>query len=285
MDSLFRTAPDDAYPGDVVALLREAMPEQVARLDTSAVWRLLQARAKGAQLLGASELHNRPFFAFSVRQTARLGGHPDASVRAWSRAAFESDPARFQAEAEDAVLLVESDWPDAQDFAREHFERWPAEAWTPATLAVVTDSVKPEVLAFARRLLRSRLSPADAPAQLTRLLEHPAQSMHLLATELLTEEAAASEAAFERLLPLAQIVMLQVHKGRVAKDRMTAFLRAEALRDEARAARVAPLFADLSISGVARDRAAAILALRDIGEAHPGVATPLVRRAAPERAA
>ncbi|MBM7851019.1 hypothetical protein JOD31_001244 [Methylopila capsulata] len=285
MDSLFRTAPDDAYPADVVALLREATPGEIARLDAGTLWRLLQARAKGAQLLGASELPNRPVAAFSVRQTARLGGHPDASVRAWARAAFEADPARFQAEAEDAVLLVESDWPDAQDFARDHFERWPAEAWTPATLAVVTDSVKPEVLAFARRLLRSRLSPADAPAQLMRLLEHPAQSMHLLATELLTEEAAASDDAFERLLPLARVVMLQVHKGRVAKDRITTFLRAEALRDEARAGRIAPLFADLSISGVARDRAAAILALRDIGEAHPTVATPLVRRAAPERAA
>lgn len=71
--------------------------------------------------------------------------------------------------------------------------------------------------------------------------------------------------------------MLQVLRGRVAKDRMAAFLRAEALRSRARAEALLPLFADLTLSGTARDRSAAILALRDIAEAHPGLAVPLVR--------
>lgn len=285
IDQLFRTAPDDAWPGDVVALLREATPAQVSAIDSGTLWRLLQARAKGAQLLGSTELPDRPFSTFSVRQTARLGAHPHLAARRWALSAFEADPARFQNEAEDAVLLVESDWEEVQEFARDHFDRWPETAWTPAAIAVVTDSVKPEVLAFARRLLRSRLSPADSAAQLTRLLEHPAQSMHLLVTELLTEDAAASDEAFEKLLPLARIVMLQVHKGRIAKDRVTAFLLKEALRDRGRAERIAPLFCDLSISGIARDRSAAILALRDIAKAHDGIETPLNRRAAPVRAA
>ncbi|WP_261401966.1 hypothetical protein [Chenggangzhangella methanolivorans] len=285
IDSLFRTAPDEAYPGDVVALLKEATPAQVAAIDPGTLWRLLQARAKGAQLLGSTEIQNRPASQLSVRQIARLGNHPHLAARTWALAAFRDDPGRFQNEAEDAVLLVESDWDDAQEFARSYFDGWPEDAWSPAALAVVTDSVKPDVLAFARRLLRSRLAPGDAAAQLTRLLEHPAQSMHLLATELMTEDAAASEEAFDKLLPLARIVMLQVHKGRIAKDRVTAFLLKEALRDRGRAERVAPLFADLSIAGVARDRAAAILALRDIGAAHPGIETPLNRRAAPVRAA
>ena len=285
VDQLFRAAPDDAYPGDVVNLLREATPNQIAALDAGTLWRLLQARAKGAQLLGSTELPNRPFSTFSVRQIARLGNHPHEAARRWALSAYESDPARFQREASDAVLLVESDWEETQEFARSHFERWPEDAWTPGTLAVVTDSVKPDVLAFARRLLRSRLAPADAANQLTRLLEHPAQSMHLLVTEMLTEDAAASEEAFDKLLPLARIVMLQVHKGRIAKDRVTAFLLKEALRDRLRAEKIAPLFSDLSISGIARDRAAAILALRDIGAAHPDVETPLNRRAAPVRAA
>ena len=285
IDQLFRAAPDDAFATDVVALLREATPAQVSALDPGMLWRLLQARAKGAPLLGSTELPNRPFSTFSVRQIARLGNHPHLAARRWALSAYEADPIRFQHQAEDAVLLVESDWEDAQEFAREYFERWPAEAWTPATLAVVTDSVKPEVLAFARRLLRSRLAPADVAGQLTRLLEHPAQSMHLLVTELLTEDAAASEEAFEKLLPLARIVMLQVHKGRIAKDRMSAFLLKEAMRDRDRASGVAQLFVDLSISGVARDRAAAILALRDVAAVHPHIETPLSRRVAPVRAA
>ena len=183
------------------------------------------------------------------------------------------------------MLLLESRWPDTYAFARARFEAWPGRAWSPEALAIVTDSVKPEVLAFARQLLRSRLSPEDAEEQLTRLLEHPAQSMHLLVTEMLTQDAAASEAAFERLLPLARIVMLQVAKGRVAKDRMSAFLKAEALRDPERARRIAPLLSDLTLSGLERDRAGAVLALRDIERTHPGIASPLTRVPVAKRAA
>ncbi len=285
IDSLFLAAPDEAYPADIVALLREALPKQLEKLDANTLWRLLQAKAKGAQLLGASMLPDRPYDTYSVRQTARLGHHPHLAARQWVMAAFEAAPQRFQAEPADAVLLVETPWAETYDFARNYFEAWPAQAWTPDALAIVTDSVKPEVLAFARQLLRSRLSPADVEAQLTRLLEHPAQSMHLLVTELLTEDATASASAFEKLLPLARIVMLQVRKGRVAKDRMAAFLKAEALRDGERARSVAPLFADLTLSGEERDRAQAILALRDITERHPDIATPLNRPRPAERAA
>lgn len=278
IDTLFRSAPDDAYAADTVALLAEAMPGPLAALDPGTVWRLTQGRAKGAQLLGATVLVERAPALFSVRQIARLGGHPHVAVRRWAMAAFEAEPARFQAEAEDAVLLIESAWPEVTAFARATFEVWPEAAWTPAALAVVTDSVRPEVLAFARTLLRSRLRPGDAEAQLLRLLEHPSPSMHLLVTELLTEQAVASEEAFARLIPLARVVMLQVLKGRVAKDRMAAFLRAQALKSRERAERLLPLLADLSLSGTARDRAAAILTLRDIAQTHPGLDTPLARR-------
>lgn len=281
--TLFLSAPDEDYPADIVALLREAMPRQLAALDEGTVWRLLQARAKGAQLLGANLLSNRSPDVFSVRQIARLGNHAHLAVRQWVMAAYTAAPQRFQAEAADAVLLVESEWPDVYDFARRQFDTWPPEAWTPETLAVVTDSVKPAVLDFARHLLRSRLSPTDAEAQLTRLLEHPAQSMHLLVTEMLTQEASRSDDAFAKLQPLARIVMLQVLRGRVAKDRMAAFLTSEALRDRDRAERVVPLLADLTLSGTERDRAQAVLSLRDIVLAHPGIPMPIARRAAPSR--
>ena len=276
--SLFRTAPDDQFVADVVALLGEAMPRELAALDAGTLWRLLQAQAKGAQRLGAVVLAEREPGLFSVRQIARLGGHSHLSVRQWAMAAYLAEPARFQAEAAEAVLLVESDWPETLAFAESHFATWPEEAWTPDALAVVTDSVKPEVLAFARRILRSRLRPGEADAQILRLLEHPSPSMHLLVTELLTAEAVASEDAFARLVPLARIVMLQVLTGRTAKDRMGAFLKGEALRSRERAQSLLPFFADLSLSGTARDRNAAILALRDIADAYPDLETPLVRR-------
>jgi cellulose synthase operon protein C len=287
IDTLFQSAPDEDYVGDSVALLTEALPGQVAALDVSLVWRLLQAKAKGAQALGAAVLPTRGPALFSVRQLARLGNHPHKSVREWAMAAYEDAPDRIRAEADEAVLLVESEWPDAYEFALEYFERWPDEAWTPEVLGVVADSTKPKVLAFARSVLRRTLNPGDASSQLTRLLEHPATTMHLLITEVLTSEAAQDNAVFGKLLPLARIILMQVHKGRIAKDRVGAFLHAEALKSRERAERIAPLFADLSLSAIERDRTRAVLALRDISEAFPDLAaaSPVQRLALRERTA
>jgi hypothetical protein len=103
--------------------------------------------------------------------------------------------------------------------------------------------------------------------------------MHLLISELLTNGAAKDDAVFNKLLPLSRVVILQIHKGRVAKDRISTFLHAEALQNRDRAAAIAPLFSDLSLSALERDRTRAIMALRDIEKTWPGVTpqSPLKR--------
>ena len=273
--SLFRSAPDDSYADDTVALLREGLPDQVAAMDANLVWRLLHAKAKGAQLLGWVALEPRDPASFSVRQLARLGNHPFTDVRRWVMTVYETSPTRFQEDAADAVLLIESTWPDACEFAMETFERWPEQVWSPEVLAVIADSTNPKVLDFARTILRRTLRPGDASAQLLRLLEHPAASMHLLVTEILTENAAGNEAIFEKLLPLSRIILLQMHKGRIAKDRIGSFLHAEALKSKQRAQAIAPIFTDLSLSVTDRDRIMAVMALRDIENTYPGFAGTL----------
>jgi hypothetical protein len=277
IDTLFQGSPDDSYGDDIVALFREGLPGQLAALDANLVWRLLQSKAKGAQLLGAAAVTMREPTIFSVRQLARLGNHSHAAVRQWVMAAYEASPDRFRAGAEDAVLLIESEWQDTQDFAMRVFDGWPGEAWAPGVLAVIADSTKPKILAYARSVLRRTMKPGDAPEQLTRLLEHPAASMHLLISEVLTEDAARDETVFAKLLPLSRIILLQIHKGRVAKDRIGSFLHAQALKSRDRAEALAPLFIDISLSAIERDRTRAILALRDIENAFPGLiaAAPL----------
>jgi cellulose synthase operon protein C len=278
IDAAFLSEPVEGFADDVVALVREALPRQMQTMDSGLLWRLLYAKAKGAQKLGAAALAVRDSSVFSVRQIARLGNHSHLVVRQWVMTAYSASPERFTAEAADSVLLVESEWSETHDFAMDYFRALPEEAWTADVLSVITDSVKPSVLELARDVLRRTLSPEDAPIQLARLLEHPAASMHMLATELLTTESVASEDAFAKLLSFARIVMLQIHKGRTAKERMAAFLRAEALANRERAERIAPLFVDLSLSAVERDRAQAILILRDIAETHPGLSSPVIRR-------
>jgi hypothetical protein len=274
IDALFQAAPeeaDDTYSEDLVALFREALPNQMATLDAKLVWRLLQAQAKGAQLLGATAVTIRDPSIYSVRQLARLGNHSHVAVREWVMNALKANPARFQRDAADAVLLVESQWEETYNFAIATFDTWPVEVWRPDVLAVVADSTRQEVLAFARQVLRRTMKPGDASTQLIRLLEHPAASMHLLISEVLTAEAARDETVFAKLLPLSRIVLMQVHKGRVAKDRIGKFLHEEALKSPERAAAIAPIFTDLSLSALERDRTRAVFALRDIENTWPGL--------------
>ena len=73
--SLFRTAPDDRFVADIVALLGEAMPGELAALDAGTLWRLLQAQAKGRAAPRGDRAGERAPGLFSVRQIARLGGH------------------------------------------------------------------------------------------------------------------------------------------------------------------------------------------------------------------
>ncbi|MEJ2228967.1 MAG: hypothetical protein P8Y67_12195, partial [Alphaproteobacteria bacterium] len=71
----------------------------------------------------------------------------------------------------------------------------------------------------------------------------------------------------------SRIVLMQVHKGRIAKDRIGKFLHEEALKSPERAAAITPIFTDLSLTALERDRTRAVMALRDIENAWPGLIT------------
>ncbi len=276
VSSLFRAEPTEGYADDTVALIRAAMPKDMEAMDANMLWRLLQAKANGAQRLGAAVLAVSPPEQFSVRQIARLGGHGQKSVRDWAFAAYDANRERFRADAENAVLIFDNEWEDAATFAAEFCAAWQDEAWTPNVLAILTDSLQPRAQAFGRSILRRTLRQPDAASHLSRLLEHPSAEFHLLITEVLTQNAVANDESFAKLLPLARIVLMQIAKGRVAKNRMLHILREEALARPDRAPAIAALLADLTLSASEKDRAPAILALRDIQKAHPGTITPLL---------
>ena len=53
IDAAFLSEPAEGFSDDVVALVREALPRKMQTMDAGLLWRLLQAKAKGAQKLGA----------------------------------------------------------------------------------------------------------------------------------------------------------------------------------------------------------------------------------------
>jgi len=275
MTVLFHAEPAEGHGADMASLFAESLPEVFASLDRGTLWRLLQAKAKGARLLGVRALETAAAGELSVRQIARLGNHPYAAARRFAIQRLETEEQRFRAEPEEAVLLVESAWDDVRDAAIARFTAWPVEALPAAALAVMADSTVPAVQDGARQLLRRRLGNDDAGIVLERLLEHPAGSFHLFVTELITAGTLSDPTMFEKFLVQARIILMQINRGRVAKDRVLAVLRREALAREDRAGAIWGLVHDLTLSAVSRDKAPALIILRDIAQKWPAIALPL----------
>lgn len=275
MTALFHAEPAEGHAADMVRLFVDSLPQALAAIDTGTLWRLLQAKANGARFLGTRVLETSDPARLSVKQIARLGNHPFAAVRRWALRAFESDEARFRGAPEDAVLLVESEWEDVRSAAIARFTAWPADALPSAALAVMADSNLPAVQDGARQLLRRRLADEDAGPVLSRVLEHPSGNFHLFVTELITDQVLADPGVFDKFLIQARIILMQINRGRIAKDRVFAALRREALARQDRAVAIWRLLHDLTLSAIARDKAPALLILRDIAHAWPDITLPI----------
>lgn len=275
MAGFFRAEPVEGHAADMVTLFAEALPQAAAAVDDGTLWRLLQARASGARMMGAKLLESRDPQRFSVRQLARLGNHPFAAVRRFALQAFAADEARFRADPQNAVLLVESEWDDVRSTAVNRLTAWPADALPAAALAVMADSTVPSVQDGARLLLRRSLADGDVAEVLGRMLEHPSGSFHLFVTELLTAHSLADAAIFAKFLTQARIILMQINRGRVAKDRIFTALRNEALAHRDRAADIAQLLHDFTLSVTLRDKAPALIILRDIARAWADLTLPV----------
>lgn len=275
MAGFFRSEPVEGHAADMVTLFVEALPQAAAGIDDGTLWRLLQARAAGARMLGAKLLESRDPSHLSIRQLARLGNHPFAAVRRFALHAFEADEPRFRADPQNAVLLVESEWDDVRTTAVNRLTAWPGDALPAAALAVMADSTVPAVQDGARLLLRRSLANGDIAEVLGRMLEHPSGSFHLFVTEMITGESLADAAIFAKFLTQARIILMQINRGRIAKDRIFTALRNEALAHRDRAAAIAQLLHDFTLSVTLRDKTPALIILRDIAHAWPDLALPV----------
>jgi hypothetical protein len=274
MAFVFRAEPVEGHAADMVTLFT-ALPPATADVDDGTLWRLLQARATGARMLGAKLLESRDPRHFSVRQLARLGNHSFAAVRRFVLQAFAADEGRFRADPENAVLLVESEWEDVRTTAVNRLTAWPSDALPAAALAVMADSTVPAVQDGARLLLRRSLAEGDIAEVLGRVLEHPSGSFHLFVTELISAESLSDTAIFAKFMTQARIILMQINRGRIAKDRIFTALRNEALAHRDRAAVIAQLLHDFTLSVTLRDKAPALLILRDIAHAWPDLTLPV----------
>lgn len=275
----------EGFHGDVYQLLVESLGPHLSAIPAEHIEKLLDSKYERAQELGAFLLeHYVAPAGVPMRRLVRLGSHESLAVREWVRRAYTGDPDRVKRELEESVRLVDSTWDDSRDFAFDYFRTRLAESdWKPEVLVAVADSVSKPVQSFGRELITRFFEEQQGQTYLLRLSQHPSPDLQLFASNYLERFAAGRPDRIEALELFFVTVLCQVNRGRVSKDRILAFLRKEALKNEDTARLAARILVRQSATLAIGDKAACIETLREIKGLYPQIETPLIVKKPPVR--
>lgn len=267
---------------DIINLLTEALAAELRAIDKNLRWRLIHARSKAAQRLGAISLQDTGYSTYSVRQWAEFANCQEKMVRDWAMAAYEAEPEKIRANAADALRLLNSSWDDSREFGIRYFRKqFNEDDWNPDLIVGICDNTRDDIQRFGRELITEFFHEGDGALYLNRLSQHPSRNVQLFTTNFLISYAKDDVAKLTRLKPYFLTVLSQVRKGRVAKDRVMKFLTEEALKSEEAAQLVGDVFNRQSATCSIQDQAAYIEGMCAISEAYPDVKLPLVANRLP----
>ena len=280
--ALFGAEPGEGLHDDALRWLGSFLARHAPARDAAGIWRALQARSRGAQRYGAHALQVLAPQDFSLRQLATLACHAEVAVRTWALRAIDHVlPARPTPEqAEQLLPLSQALFDDARACAQALFgERLPDESLSVELLIAWIDQPQAWMQSLGRSRLVRRMSADEASVCLTRLAQHPSTAVQQFVTQWLLElprdDAAALARRLRGLQPYFVTVLSQVHRGRTAKTRITAFLRSLTDAPET-AAVVAEVFARQVVTCSLTDKPQYIAGLRDIAARHPQIPLPFV---------
>ncbi len=280
--ALFQAEPGEGVHDDALRWLTHELAPHAPARDPSGTWRALQARSGGAQRYGAWALASLQPADYSLRQQATLARHADVGVRQWALHSLDATLPPTPAAEQSAELLPLADtaFDDARAYTQALFgDRLPDASLSVELLIAWVDHPQAWVQALGRRRLVRRMNAADASLCLTRLSQHPGTQVQLFVTqwllELPTDEPARLAQQLRALQPYFLTVLSQVHRGRVAKTRITEFLRAQTQAPET-AVVVAEIFARQVVTASRTDKPQYIAGLRDIAARHPQVELPFM---------
>ncbi len=272
LDSLFRSESGEGVHDDVLACVTGPLGALEELSSPDLLRRLLAARGKGAQRLGAQLIGRFTASEFDVADWAAFGRNQNAAVRRWAYAAFTAHPDRVRADMEAALRLFDSRFDDTREFATDFFATaCTAEDWTPLLLVNLCDHADPAAQRFGRAMITTHFDVAHITEFMFKLSQHPSANMQLFVSAWLESACSGDAGKLRRLEPYFLAVLSQVNRGRVVKSRVQHFLRAQAMLSEEIAAVVAPLFARQVVTSAIADKAQYIEGLRAIGERYPAL--------------
>jgi hypothetical protein len=265
LDGLFRAETGPGMHADLLSWITGPLAHTPGLADPDLLRRLLAARSKGAQLLGAALIGRFDALQFDVADWAAFGRNQNVSVRRWAYAAFEAHPERARAQLEAALRLFDSRFDDTRAFAIRYFGAVCTRPdWTPLLLVSLCDHADPAAQRFGRAMITAHVDVADAADFMLKLSQHPSANMQLFVSSWLESASAGDIDTLRRLEPYFLTVLSQVNRGRTAKDRVQDFLTQQAMLSDDIAAFVARLFARQVVTVAIGDKARYIEALRAI---------------------
>ncbi|WP_375444801.1 WGR domain-containing protein [uncultured Fibrella sp.] len=257
------------YLTHVLPLL--AMPE---------VLRLVYANYRPAQETGLLALSVSTEQAnLTIRQVIALGNHDLLAARQWAVQFFYGNVPRIRYERDEAIRLLDAEWADTRQGAMQFFrDHYTADDWSPTTLIAIADSVRADIQAFGRELIGRFFTDQNGPEYLMKLSQHPGEAVQLFATNYLQRYATDQPERLRELAFYFRTVLMRAHRGRVAKDRVLAFLQQEGLKSEENARYVAKLLTEVSATSAIGDKASCLRILHRLQTRYATITVPFVRQ-------
>jgi predicted DNA-binding WGR domain protein len=266
----------------LVNLLREDLRGWMPAIDREKAWLLLKNKSSATQELGGFVLStNCANWAaeFDTIEIVKLASHEILSVREAARQMFLQKLDTIRANSQEmlsAVRMLEAKWDDSREFAARIFRtELTAEDWNPEVMVSLCDSIREDVRQFGRDLVIRYFQDECGHDYLLKFSEHPSADMQLFATNYLESYAASNPDRIRELAPFFVAVLSRVNKGRVAKQRVFAFLDGEVQKSEEAAKIVAEIMTRQSATIAIADKATAIETMLKIRKIYPQLELPI----------
>jgi predicted DNA-binding WGR domain protein len=260
MPYLLRKENSEGLQKDVSDTLIQDLIVFINNADKEMVLRLVYSQYIPAQEFGIAILEKYIDPAtFTIRQIIALGNHETLSVRQWCWKYFSANVARIKFEREEAIRLLDTQWDDTREFAKQFFkDNFSANDWSPETLVGIADSVRPDIEAYGRELITRFFEDKEGENYLLKLSQHPGEKMQLFATNYLERFASGNMERMGSLVFYFRSVLSRVNKARTAKNRVFQFLLKEGKQSEEAAKLVANIISNVSATVSIDDKAKCI---------------------------
>jgi predicted DNA-binding WGR domain protein len=266
----------------IVLQLKEDLPAWMNAVTKETALQMLKAKSSATQeLAGYIISANRDNWAseFETFEIVKLADNEILSVREAAREIFLHNLNRLRGNEQEmlaAVKLVECKWDDTREFGFRVFGTFFTDTdLTPSILVNLCDSVRQDVRKFGRDIVTRYFKESYGQEYLLKFSEHPSTDMQLFATNYLERYAINNPERLQELMPYFITVLSQVNRGRVAKQRIYAFLDKEAQKTEEAARAVAEIITRQSATMAIGDKAAAIETMVKIHRTYPHLNLPI----------